>query len=128
VKIAIFTLLATQAMNLMFIWPLKHAGLALSIGLGACLNAAILFHKLRSQGIFQPQPGWAGFLLKLFAALVVMGLSLWLGMDKESLWIKYEFSQRLLHLASLVVGGVAAYFGTLWLLGFRLRQFKRRAA
>ncbi len=42
VKIAILTLLATQAMNLMFIWPLKHAGLALAIGLGACLNAAVL--------------------------------------------------------------------------------------
>jgi putative peptidoglycan lipid II flippase len=128
VKIAIFTLLATQAMNLMFIWPLKHAGLALSIGLGACLNAGILFHKLRSHGIFQPQPGWTGFLLKLFAALAVLGLLLWFGMGKESAWIAYRFSQRMLHLAGLVVGGVAAYFATLWLLGFRMEQFKRRAA
>ncbi len=128
VKIAIFTLLATQAMNLMFIWPLKHAGLALSIGLGACLNAAILYYKLRSQGIFQPQPGWTGYLLKLFAALAVMGVFLWFGMDKESLWIKYGFSQRMLHLSGLVVGGVVAYFASLWLLGFRLHQFKRRAA
>jgi putative peptidoglycan lipid II flippase len=128
VKIAIVTLLATQAMNLIFIWKLKHAGLALSIGLGACLNAGILFYKLRSQGIFQPQPGWGVFLLKLGMALVVLGLLLWFGMDKESLWISYGFSQRILHLAVLVTGGVFAYFATLWLLGFRLRQFKRRAA
>ena len=128
VKIAIVTLLATQGMNLIFIWKLKHAGLALSIGLGACLNAGILFHKLRQQGIFQPQPGWSGFLFKLGAALAVLGAFLWLGMDKESLWISYGFSQRILHLAVLVTGGVAAYFGTLWLLGFRLHQFKRRAA
>jgi putative peptidoglycan lipid II flippase len=127
VKIALITLLATQAMNLIFIGPLQHAGLALSIGLGACLNASILFYKLRKQGIFQPQAGWTGFLLKLFTALAVMGLLLWLGIGQESRWIKYGFSQRILHLAALVAGGAFAYFATLWLLGFRLHQFKRRA-
>jgi len=54
VKIGIVTLLATQAMNALFIGWLQHAGLALSIGLGACLNSAILFHYLRKQGIYQP--------------------------------------------------------------------------
>ncbi|WP_032487622.1 murein biosynthesis integral membrane protein MurJ, partial [Yersinia pestis] len=39
VKIAIITLILTQVMNLIFIGPFKHAGLSLSIGLGACLNA-----------------------------------------------------------------------------------------
>ena len=39
VKIALITLVATQLMNLAFIIPLRHAGLALAIGLGACLNA-----------------------------------------------------------------------------------------
>ena len=39
VKIAIITLIMTQVMNLAFIGPLKHAGLSLSIGLAACLNA-----------------------------------------------------------------------------------------
>lgn len=35
VKIALFTLVSTQLMNLAFIGPLQHAGLALSIGLAA---------------------------------------------------------------------------------------------
>ena len=128
VKIAIVTLLATQGMNLIFIWPLKHAGLALSIGLGACLNAGILYYKLRKHGIFLPQPGWAGFLLKLFAAIAVMGIFLWLGMDEESVWINYGFGLRILHLSALVACGVAAYFFSLWLFGFRMHQFKRHAA
>lgn len=128
VKIAIFTLLATQAMNLAFIWPLKHAGLALAIGLGACINAGILYYQLRRQGIFQPQPGWMAFLLKLAVALALMGAGLWYGAGDADLWLGYAFNWRLGHLAGLVLGGMAVYFATLWALGFRLADFRRRAA
>src|SRR5260221_6971824 len=41
VKIGIATLVATQALNLVLVGPLRHAGLALAIGLGACLNAGL---------------------------------------------------------------------------------------
>ena len=54
-KIAIVTLILTQLMNLAFIGPLKHAGLSLSIGLAACLNASLLYWQLRKQKIFTPQ-------------------------------------------------------------------------
>ncbi|MBI5937581.1 MAG: murein biosynthesis integral membrane protein MurJ [Betaproteobacteria bacterium] len=128
VKIAIFTLLATQAMNLIFIWPLQHAGLALAIGLGACLNAGILLHQLRKQAIYQPQAGWAAFLGKLALALLVMGGVLWFGMGSEAQWLAYRAGERVAHLGGLVVAGAASYFATLWLLGFRPKQFRRRAA
>ncbi len=127
VKIAIFTLLATQAMNLIFIWHLKHAGLALSIGLGACLNAGILFHKLRAQGIYALQAGWRTFLAKLCLALLVMGVFLWFAMLGESRWLAYHFSHRIAHLMALVVGGASIYFGTLSLLGIRIADFRRHA-
>src|SRR5712671_1990389 len=65
VKIGIATLFATQAMNLAFIGPLKHAGLALAIGLGACLNAGLLYFFLRRDRVYSPQPGWPLFLLKV---------------------------------------------------------------
>lgn len=128
VKIAITTLLATQAMNLVFIGPFKHAGLALSIGLGACLNAAILYHHLRRQAIYQPQPGWAAFIGKLILALAIMALVLWFGMMGEARWLTYHSGARILHLGALVIGGSGSYFLTLWLLGFRAEQFRRRAA
>lgn len=128
VKIAIFTLLATQAMNLAFIWPLQHAGLALAIGLGACLNAGILFHNLRKQGIYQPQPDWSGFLLRLLAALLVMAGVLWAGMLGEARWLSYDTVARVGHLAVLVMGGAGSYFLTLYLLGFRPMHFRRLAA
>ncbi len=63
-------------MNLAFIGPLKHAGLSLSIGLAACLNAALLYWQLRKQKIFTPQPGWLAFLLRLIIAVLVMAAAL----------------------------------------------------
>ena len=47
----------TQVMNLAFIGPLKHAGLSLSIGLAACLNAALLYWQLRKQKISHAAAG-----------------------------------------------------------------------
>lgn len=128
VKIGIVTLIATQLMNLAFIGWFQHAGLALSIGLGACLNAAILFYFLRKQHIYQPEPGWLVFSAKVAAALFVLGLTLWFGMGEEQRWLTSHGQTRVLHLGALVAGGIAVYFSTLWLLGFRLKDFAKRGA
>lgn len=126
VKIALVTLAATQVMNAIFIVPLQHAGLALSIGLAACLNAALLWRGLHRRGDYKPQPGWRVFGLKLAAALVVLGGVLWFGMGQQTHWIGSPPMERLLRLSALVAGGGAAYFGTLWLLGFRLKDFTKQ--
>jgi len=128
VKIALISLAATQVMNLAFIGWIAHAGLALSIGLAACLNAAMLYRGLRQQGIYTPQPGWLGFTLKLLAALIAMSGVLWFAMGNEQGWLQAGPWARALHLAWLAPLGAASYFATLWLLGFRLRDFKRRAS
>ncbi|MDD5391331.1 MAG: murein biosynthesis integral membrane protein MurJ [Gallionellaceae bacterium] len=128
VKIAIFTLLATQAMNLAFIWKLQHAGLALAIGLGACLNAGLLYYQLRRHNIFQPQPGWMAFLLRLGVALVAMGAALWFAMGPEAAWLGGGIVSRALHLTWVVVAGAGAYFATLLLVGIHPRDFAKRAA
>src|SRR6185436_9039879 len=56
VKIAIATLVVTQLLNLAFVPWLGHAGLALSIGLGACFNAAWLWWLMKRSGAFRPEP------------------------------------------------------------------------
>ncbi|MDX8386217.1 MAG: murein biosynthesis integral membrane protein MurJ [Gallionella sp.] len=128
VKIAIVTLIATQAMNLLFVFGLnlQHAGLALSIGLAACLNSAILFYFLRKRGIYQPEPGWGGFFLKLCIALSVLGVTLWFGMGSQQEWLANSGWDRIIHLTWLVLLGVAVYFAVLWVLGFRVKDFARR--
>lgn len=128
VRIAIVTLLMTQLMNLAFIGPLKHAGLSLSIGLAACLNAALLYWQLRKQKIFHPQPGWAAFLLRLVVAVVVMAAALWGLLQVMPAWEEGKMVWRLLRLALVCAAGGAAYFIMLALMGFRLRDFGRRTS
>jgi putative peptidoglycan lipid II flippase len=128
VKIAVITLVATQLMNLVLIGPLKHAGLALAIGLGACLNAGLLFYKLRQHRIYQPQPEWLRFGGKLALALLTMAAALWGASGSESWWLSAAWPQRLAGLIGIVCLGASVYFATLWALGFRIRDFARRAA
>ena len=115
-------------MNLLFIWQLKHAGLALSIGLGACMNAGLLYYHLRRHEIYQPQPGWQPFLVKLTTAVGVMALVLWICGGEPDAWLHYKPLEKLWRLAWLVTIGIASYFGILWLLGLRLQEFMRRTA
>ncbi|MGV3346301.1 murein biosynthesis integral membrane protein MurJ [Enterobacteriaceae bacterium LUAb1] len=128
VNIAIVTLILTQLMNLVFIGPLKHAGLALSIGLAACINAGLLYWQLRKQHIFQPQPGWRSFLLRLIVAVLVMALVLSGVLYIMPAWETGNMSWRLLRLVTVCVAGGSAYFLMLGLLGFRPRDFARRTA
>lgn len=128
VKIALLTLVATQAMNLAFIGPLRHAGLALSIGLASCLNASLLYRGLRLRGVFNPLPGWGAFLAKLALALLTLGLVLWFGAGSDAHWLEERGLARGLRLAAVVVAGILAYFGSLFALGFRLGDFRRRGA
>ncbi len=127
VKIALFTLVSTQLMNLAFIGPLQHAGLALSIGLAACLNAGLLYWQLRKQRLYLPQPGWAKLLVKLVVAVLAMSAVLLATMHWLPAWEQGAMLERFLRLGLLVVAGLLAYFGMLALLGFRLRDFSRRA-
>ncbi|MDD5613322.1 MAG: murein biosynthesis integral membrane protein MurJ, partial [Gallionella sp.] len=127
VKIGIITLVATQAMNALFIGWIAHAGLTLSVSLGACLNSAILFHYLRKHGIYQPEPGWAKFFVKLALAMLALALLLWFGMGTADSWLNSSLWPRVFHLTALVVGGVTVYFAVLFALGFRPSDFSRRA-
>lgn len=126
VKIAVITFAATQLMNLAFILPLQHTGLALAIGLGACLNASLLYYKLRSHHIYQPQPGWILFLFKIVLAVVLMGIGVALAAGNGAEWLAATAAERTTKLGWIVLLGGGIYGGCLWLLGFRLRDFSRQ--
>ena len=128
VKIAVFTLVITQLMNVLFVFllHLQHAGLALAIGLGACINASLLYYHLRKTDIYKPQPGWLIFSLKLFVALSVMGVVLYFAMGDTGMWLSFSLIKRLFYISGLVALGGVSYFAVLMLLGFRPRDYIRR--
>ena len=128
VKIALISLAATQCMNLIFIFVLNlaHAGLALSIGLAACLNALLLYRGLRRHQVYTPEAGWLKFTLKLGCALTLMTLALYFGMGSTEDWLRYPLIARLWRLFALVIVGAGVYFVALWVMGFRVTDFKRR--
>jgi putative peptidoglycan lipid II flippase len=68
------------------------------------------------------------FFLKVFVALYFMGGVLWWLMGTEISWLTMGSWQRGFKLAVLVVAGVIVYFASLWMLGFRLRDYSKRAA
>ena len=88
VTIAVIVLALTQAMNAVFVPLFGHAGLALSVSLGATINAVWLFVGLKRGGWYQPAPGWGRFALKVVFATLAMSALLavaavnidWLGL------------------------------------------------
>jgi putative peptidoglycan lipid II flippase len=134
VRIAVAVLVLTQLMNLVFVpflhqrYALGHAGLALSIGLGATVNAAWLFYGLRQRGSYVPAPGWGPFFLRVVAGCVVLGLALaWAARAFDWIALGEHRLLRIGLMAACLAGGALLYFGTLWATGLKVREFGRRA-
>ncbi len=125
VKVAIFVLICTQIMNLSFIGSLKHAGLALSIGLGACINASVLCYLLIRRGIYIPQSGWKPFLSKLFIAIGIMAVMLFISQKILPFNFSGSMPIRILSLVTLLLIAITVYFGSLFCLGFRIHHFSK---
>ncbi|MGN6831227.1 murein biosynthesis integral membrane protein MurJ [Paucibacter sp. M5-1] len=128
VRIAVIVLVLTQLMNAALVPLLGVAGLALSIGLGALVNAGWLLRGLVKLGSYTPSPGWLGFGLRVLLASALMGGLQYLIATKLD-WIvlgERELLRALLMAASLAVSALL-YFGVLALCGLNLRQFARRA-
>lgn len=128
VRIAVLVLVATQLMNLVFVPLLGVAGLALSIGLGACINATCLYIGLRRRGIYTPQPGWLAFFVKLALGVAALGAVAWFGQAQFD-WaaMKATPALRIGALFGIIAAAAITYFAVLALLGFRPRDFRRRA-
>jgi putative peptidoglycan lipid II flippase len=127
VRIAIGVLLATQAMNFVFVPWLGHAGLALSIGMGALLNAGLLFGGLLRRGTYKPSPGWPAFAWRLLLANLLLGGALaWATLAVDWIGLQAQPGQRVLWVAGVLAGVALLYFGALAACGVRPRQFMRR--
>ncbi|MDR3492378.1 MAG: murein biosynthesis integral membrane protein MurJ [Gammaproteobacteria bacterium] len=122
VRIGILAMIANMVFNLILIWPLKHAGIALATSLAAVLNTGFLYYFLQKQKIYQPRDGWKNFGFRLLFANVVLGIWLWVGTADIQVWITQDAGWRAMHLAGMLVSAVIVYFIALGIAGVRPRH------
>jgi putative peptidoglycan lipid II flippase len=127
VRIAIVVLVFTQLLNLVLVPWLQHAALALSIGIGAMVNALWLLIGLLRRGSYKPLPGWGVYALQVLAATALLTVFLmWAAGAFDWTRLQAQAGLRIGLLALLVAGGAAIYLGAVWAAGLRFRQFLRR--
>lgn len=119
VRVGIIAVVCNTAMNLILFVPLAHAGLALATSLAAFINAGLLLRGLLKSKVYSPEARWLWLFAKVLIATSVMGTALWWQMGDVEIWLQWTLYQRAWHLLLLLLTGVATYFSTLFLLGFR---------
>ncbi len=123
VKVAAVSLVCVQLCNILFVPLFAHAGLALSIGVGSCLNAFILFVILLRRGLYSPMRGWFFWLSRIVCASVAMGAALvYLQLDMDWVAMQSEWMKRAGYLFLFIGIAVVVYFLLLFVLGFRVRD------
>ena len=127
VKIAIGVLVATQLMNAVFVPWVGQAGLSLSIGLAALLNAGFLLVGLRRRGVYRPRPGWLAFGARVGAGCLLLAVALaWAAAHIDWVGLRAHPGQRAGWMALVLAAVAAGYFAVLAASGMKLRQFARR--
>jgi putative peptidoglycan lipid II flippase len=131
VRIGIIALSTAMGFNLLVVipasvfgFPLPHALLALASGIGAYVNAWLLYRALRRSGVYQPSSEWRRLGWQLLAANALLLVFLWWATGAWSQWMIWGGMARVWHLAACVVGGGLVYAMSLWLFGVRYRQLR----
>jgi putative peptidoglycan lipid II flippase len=131
VKVGLIALSINMGFNLCVVvpalrlgFPIPHILLAVSTGLSALVNSALLYRGLRRDGIYHPSAAWKKLLPQIGLATVAMAVFLWWVSGDWEAWSGWSATHRAAWLGLSVVGGIAVYFGTMWLAGARPRDLK----
>ena len=127
VKIAVVVLVITQLFNLLLVPRLQHAGLALSIGLGATVNALWLLIGLLQRGSYRPQAGWGLFVLRVLLATALLTLLLgWASQQLDWVGLREQPWRRIAWMLGVLCASALLYFGSLRVTGLRMKAFLKR--
>lgn len=124
VRYGVIAMASNMVLNLLFILPLAHVGLALATSLSAFINAGLLLRGLLQNKVFSFSIKWWPFLLKIMLANVVMIALLLQFTAPQQDWLNWDMSERIMTLAGLCAGGALCYGLMLLLMGVRPSQFK----
>jgi putative peptidoglycan lipid II flippase len=124
VKFGVIAMVSNMVLNLILIWPLAHAGLALATSLSAFLNAGLLFIGLYRLGVYRFSSDWRWLLPRiLFASMMMMLALTWLN-PEMSAWYDWSIWYRIAFLLLLCGAGLATYLAVLLVTGFRINHMR----
>jgi len=127
VRIAIVVLILSQLMNLALVPNFLHAGLTLSIGFGALINATWLLVGLKRRGSYQPMAGWGRFAVQVCSASILLMIFLaWMASSLPWLALRDQPLVRVGWLVLALLGAATIYLGSARMLGMNLMQLIRR--
>lgn len=124
VKVGALAMLINSVLCAVLIWPLAHAGLALSSSLAGYVNCAVLFVLLIRRGYYQPGSGWLKFLAQIALANVVIAAYLYGMVGTVDYWLAHSAMMRVALLALHTSAAVFIYLLVLYLVGVRVAQFR----
>jgi putative peptidoglycan lipid II flippase len=128
VRIGIVAMVANMVLNIILVFPLAHAGLALATSLSSALNAWLLYRGLIAGGVYRPGAGWSRIWLRTALAAGAMGGLLVWGVGDIADWLAWSSWQRIGVLAFWIGAAMLLYFSLLYLTGVRLRHFRSPGA
>ncbi|HLB56310.1 MAG TPA: murein biosynthesis integral membrane protein MurJ [Coxiellaceae bacterium] len=124
VKVAAIALIVNLIFNVILIFPLKHAGLALSTSISSIVNTALLWILLKRANIFIPSKKWKKTIMQLLIANAAMGLLIFWLSGSLTTWLFWPIFTRIWHLLIILMAGILCYFLSLGMTGVRLRHFR----
>lgn len=122
VRIAILAMVTNTVLNVLLIWPLAHAGIAMATSLAALVNTGFLFYFLRKKKFYNPRDGWKSFAIRITLSNLVLALYLWFGAGDINNWLYHHATWRFTHLLGLLTSALVIYFIALWLSGVRIHD------
>ncbi|MBQ9240343.1 MAG: murein biosynthesis integral membrane protein MurJ [Duodenibacillus sp.] len=120
VKVAIAAVAVVQGCNIVTVPMFSHAGLALSVALGACFNAGTLLVILIRRGWYRVLPGWGLFALRsALGAAAMAAFLVWVQTGVDWAAMQSEWLFRIGCVGGVIVGAAVSYFAVMALFGWR---------
>lgn len=125
VRVAIIAMFLNLILNLLFIKPFGHVGLALSTAIAAWANVIMLYGLLRHRNHFACDRQLFTRTIKIIIASLVMAAGLWPCLPWLNHMATGGVTYRIATLSLLLLFGSVLYFGTAALIGtFPLKEIK----
>jgi putative peptidoglycan lipid II flippase len=124
VRYGVIAMISNMVLNLLFILPLGHVGIALATGLAAIINAGLLLRGLVQRKVFAPGGAWWMYVFKVFAASAVMLGVLLVIRQSPAQWSAWSDFVRAGVLLLVCAAGGLTYLLALLALGVRPSHFR----